>query len=108
MSDTLDKVLPPRETIYNPFTGEVIDRDDLPAIKAALKELSVFLDEEVWRKYERHFKVQREMRARIGELEPTTLPARRNMSRAQERLAECPRCRTRIPRVVVADEEDND
>lgn len=102
MSELLDKVIPAPPVLVNAFTGEMVDRDDAEAIAAALVEIDEFLDG-VHAKHRAVYKARADLRARLGELRPTDLPQRRSMTKQQELIERCPRCRTRLPRTVITE-----
>ena len=104
MSDTLDKILPPPATIANPFTGEVVDRDDAEAIRKALAEIEEFLNE-LYGKHRRIYRARDEMKARLGQLKPVDLPRRRDMTSAQQKIERCPNCRHRLPVSHILEDE---
>lgn len=101
-SRSLDDVLPARAQLVDVLTGEVIDRDDVVAIASALAGIEQFLDE-LYGKHRRVYRARDELKARLGELKVTDLPARRNQTDKQAKIERCPRCRTRLPRVVIVD-----
>ena len=73
----------------HPITFEVIDPDDVPGIKKALAETQRYLDRpEVSRMYA----MRRALQARLGELEPTSLPRRSQQTDTQRKVQMCPRC----------------
>lgn len=105
--DGLAAVLPPRLPLHNAFTGELLDRDDLPSLKAALAEIEEFLAG-FHRRHRALYMTRDELKARIGELEPLDLPRRANQTERQAKLDRCPRCRTRLPRVVFTEALDSE
>lgn len=100
----LDLLLPPRPLIIEAFTGELLDPDDLGRLREHLKAVEKFLDEHN-KKVASVYETRRRLRARIGELVPTDLPRRRDMSKAQALVARCPRCSTRIPVSHIEEDE---
>lgn len=102
--NTLDEILPPPATLANPLSGEVIDRDDLNAIVAALAETDEWLND--WHRQKRPlYELRDRLRVRRGELSPVPLPARRNQTDKQQRLERCPACRTPLPRTHIEEPE---
>jgi hypothetical protein len=101
----LDAVLPPPKPLVNVVTGEVVDRDSLMDVTAALASVDAFIEEKVYGAHRAVFRCRDELRARQGELKPTDLPARRYQTKRQQEIERCPRCRTRIPRVVIEDDD---
>lgn len=101
----LDEVLPPPVTLASPFTGEVVDRDDPVAVKKALEEIEEFIDKDVYGPHRQIFRARDDLKARLGQLKVTDLPRYSQQSDAQKDIDRCPRCRTRLPRIVVEDPE---
>lgn len=101
----LDQILPARAPVASPFTGEVIDRDDPKALAAALAEIEVFL-EELYGKHGNVYRARNEIKARLGEISPTDLPARRSQTEKQAKIDRCPRCRTRLPQVQIIEDSE--
>lgn len=98
----LDAILPPPPALAHPLTGEVIERDDLAAIKGALEDTDAWLNE--WHSdHRRLYRARDNLRARQGELEPVRLPRRANQTEKQAKVERCPRCSTPLPRVVIRD-----
>jgi len=105
MASTLDKAIPAPPDLANPVTGEVVDRDDLEAVVAAIADADAKLEElGAYALY----RMRKKLRQRRGELELLDLPAPREQSAAQRLIRECPRCHTRLPRLVVTDAEAPD
>jgi hypothetical protein len=86
--------------ILNGFSGEVVDADNLPALKDALAEIEDYLREKR-RPLRPLYQTRDELQARIAELEPITLPRRRNQTDKQQRVLRCSRCKT----IIVTDSE---
>lgn len=103
MSDALDQLLPPRPPVFDAFTGEQLDPDDLELLRKHLAAVDEFI-EEMYAKHRSAFESRTRLLARIGELAPTDLPARRNQTDKQAKIDRCPRCRTRLPQVQMVDE----
>lgn len=81
----------PSFAIANVFTGELLDPDDLPALKNALEEIEDYLAEKR-RPLRRIYQARDQIQARVAQLEPITLPKRRWQTDKQQRVARCPHC----------------
>src|SRR5438046_987438 len=81
----------PAFRIANVFTGELLDPDDLPALKTALEEIEDYLAEKR-RPLRRIYQARDQIQARVAELDPITLPKRRWQTDKQQRVARCPYC----------------
>jgi hypothetical protein len=92
----LDAILPLEAPLPNPFTGEVIDRDDLPALKSALDEIERFLSSER-AKHRGVYNARDLLQARVVELDPMHLPRASKQTDKQRRVERCPRCKTVLP-----------
>lgn len=89
--------------ILNSFTGQLLDRDNLPDLKQALEEIEAYI-----RKFydsNRGVYMSRDViRARIAELDPITLPRRSRQTDKQRRVDICPRCKSEIVSETVTGE----
>lgn len=77
--------------LFHPFTGEVIDPDDLPTLEDAEAELSKYLSG-----FGVLYGIRRELRGAIAaKRKAASLPRPRFRTEIQQKVAECPRCATR-------------
>ncbi len=88
-------------TLMHPTHLELVDPDDLDALKAAFLSGSERLGW-VYQERDRVWRATSDIQARIAELEdPPEMPRPAWMSDAQRKVARCPRCSGRIPERLV-------
>jgi hypothetical protein len=74
--------------LFHPFTGELIEPDDLEALEQAEADLSKYLSG-----FGVYYGVRRDLRAAIAaKRKMAKLPPPRYRSDVQQRVSECPRC----------------
>lgn len=74
--------------LFHPFTGQVIDPDDLPALEDAEAELTTYLSG-----FGVFYGIRRELRGAVAaKRKAANLPPPRFRTETQQKVSECPRC----------------